>query len=131
MVDSIGALVFRSSGRKAHNTDISGMSNLSLAIDPGGRELLVVSSVLPFKRDCVFSGFAASGGPSGRLAEGRRRRPPAANIGGVAAHCCGIFSCTNRPVWPVGGVVVAVTAFLVFIHHIIVFHGFSLFFIVF
>ena len=53
------------------------------------------------------------------------------NIGGIAAHCCGIFSCTNPPVWPVGGVVVAVTAFLVFIHHIIVFHGFSLFFDVF
>ena len=47
---------------------------------------------------------------------------------GIAAHCCGIFSCTNPPVWPVGGVVVAATAFLVFIHHIIVFHGFSLFF---
>ena len=55
-----------------------------------------------------------------------RRRPPAANIGGIAAHCCN-FSCTNPPVWPVGVVVVAVTAFLVFIHHIIVFHGFSLF----
>ena len=53
-----------------------------------------------------------------------RRRPPAANIGGIVAHCCGIFSCTNPPVWPVGGVVVAVTAFLVFIHYIIVFHVF-------
>ena len=30
--------------------------------------------------------------------------------------------------WPVGGVEVAVTAFLVFIHHIIVIHCFSLFF---
>ena len=53
------------------------------------------------------------------------------NDGGVAAHCCGIFSCTNPPVWPVGGVVVAVTAFLLFLHHIIVFHGFSLFLIFF
>ena len=53
------------------------------------------------------------------------RRPPA------AAHCCDFFSCTTPLVWPVGGVVVAVTAFLVFIHHIIVFHGFSLFFDVF
>ena len=53
------------------------------------------------------------------------------NDGGIAAHCCGILSCTNPPVWPVGEVVVAVTAFLVFIHHIIVFHGFSLFFDVF
>ena len=34
-------------------------------------------------------------------------------------------------VWPVGGVVVAVTAVLVFIHIIIVFRGFSLFFDVF
>ena len=51
--------------------------------------------------------------------------------GGIAAHCCWIFSCTNPPVWPVGGMVVAVTAFLVFIHHVIVFHGFSLFFDVF
>ena len=24
------------------------------------------------------------------------------NNGGIAAHCCGIFSCTNPPVWPVG-----------------------------
>ena len=53
------------------------------------------------------------------------------NNGGIAAHCCGIFSCTNPPVWPVGGVVVAVTAFLMFIHHIIVIHRFSLFFIAF
>ena len=53
------------------------------------------------------------------------------NNGGIAAHCCGIFSCTNPPVWPVGGVLVAVTAFLVFIHHIIVFHCFLLFFDVF
>ena len=53
------------------------------------------------------------------------------NNGGIAAHCCGIFSCTNPLVWPVGGVLAAVTAFLVFIHHIIVFHGFSLFFDVF
>ena len=29
------------------------------------------------------------------------------NNGGIAAHCCGIFSCTNPPVWPVGVVVVA------------------------
>ena len=28
--------------------------------------------------------------------------------GGIAAHCCGIFSCTNPPVWLVGGVVVTV-----------------------
>ena len=47
---------------------------------------------------------------------------------GIAAPFCGIFSCTNSPVWPVGGVMVAGTAFLVFIHHIIVFHCFSLFF---
>ena len=53
------------------------------------------------------------------------------NNGGIAAHCCEFFSCTNPPVWPVGVVVVAVTAFLVFIHHIIVFHGFSLLFDVF
>ena len=49
------------------------------------------------------------------------------NNGGIAAHCCGIFSCINPLVWPVGGGG-AVTAFLVFLHHIIVFHGFSLFF---
>ena len=29
------------------------------------------------------------------------------NNGGIAAHCCGIFGCTNLPVWPVGVVVVA------------------------
>ena len=53
------------------------------------------------------------------------------NNGGIAAHCCGIFSCTNPPVWPVGGVELAVTAFLLFIHHIIVFLCFLLFFYVF
>ena len=56
-----------------------------------------------------------------------RRRPPAANIGGIAAHCCGFFSCTNPPVWLVGGVVVAVTAFLAILHQIMVFQRFSLF----
>ena len=44
----------------------------------------------------------------------------------IAAHRCRIFSYTNPLVWPVGGVVVVVTAFLVFIHH-----SFSWFFIVF
>ena len=53
------------------------------------------------------------------------------NNGGIAAHCCGIFSCTNPPVWPVGEVVVAVTAFLAILHHIMVFHCFSMFFDVF
>ena len=62
---------------------------------------------------------------------GGRWTPPAANICGVAAHCCGIFSCTKPPAWPVGGVVVAVTTFLVFIHHIIVIHRFSLFLLLF
>ena len=38
------------------------------------------------------------------------REAAAADNGGIVAHCCGIFSCTNPPVWPVGGVVVAVTA---------------------
>ena len=79
----------------------------------------------PLKGSCFFR-FCGRRRPAADAAVGRRR-PPAANIGGVAAHCCGIFSCTNPPVCPVGGVVVAVTAFLVFIHHTIVFHGFSLF----
>ena len=71
---------------------------------------------------------AAGGGPLGRLEAVGRRRPLAANIGGIAAHCAGIFGCTQRPVWPVGGVVVAGTAFLVSIHHIIVIHRYALYF---
>ena len=50
------------------------------------------------------------------------------NNGGIAAHCCGIFSCTNPPVWPVGVVVVAGTVFLAILYHIMVFQCFLLFF---
>ena len=52
-------------------------------------------------------------------------------MAGLRPIAAEFFSCANPPVWPVGGVVVAVTAFLVFIHHILVFHGFSVFFDVF
>ena len=76
----------------------------------------------------MFFRFCGQRRPAADAAVGRRR-PPAASIGGIAAHCCGIFSCTNPPVWPVGVVVVvAGTVFLAILHHIIVFQCFLLFF---
>ena len=48
----------------------------------------------PFQRDRVFFRFRGRRRLAADAAVGRRP-PPAANIGGIAAHCCGIFSCTN------------------------------------
>ena len=85
----------------------------------------------PFKRDRVFEYYFYFFWININININNNNDDDNNNNGGIAAHCCGIFSCTTHLVWPVGGVVVKVTAFLVFIHHIIVFHGFSLFFDVF
>ena len=81
-------------------------------------------SICPVKGIVFFQVLrpaAAGGGPSGRLAAvGGGMRPIAAIFLAAPTPRCGRW---------VGGV--AVTAFLVFIHHIIVIHRFSLFFIVF
>ena len=52
-------------------------------------------------------------------------------MAGLRPFAAEFLAAPTPPGWLVGGVVVAVTAFLVFIHHIIVFHGFEMFFDVF